>query len=58
MRQSYGRCKIFLAAKAILDFGQYGHILGKSLCSGPRGQPGRQAHGGTALAPRHHVRCP
>jgi hypothetical protein len=37
---------------------KYGHILGKTLCSGPRGQAGRQAHGGTALAPRHHVWCP
>jgi hypothetical protein len=39
-------------------FSKYGHILGKTLCSGPRRQPGRQAHGGTVLAPRHHVRCP
>jgi hypothetical protein len=37
---------------------KYGHILGKTLCSGPSRQPGRQAHGGTALAPRYHVRCP
>jgi hypothetical protein len=58
MRQSYGRCKIFLPAFLILDFAKYGHILGKTLCSSPRRQPGRQAHGGTALAPRHHVRCP
>ena len=41
-----------------IGFSKYGHILGKSLCSGPRRQPGRQAHGGTTLAPRHHVRCP
>jgi hypothetical protein len=39
-------------------FLKYGHILGKTLCSGPRRQPGRQVHGGTGLAPRHHVRCP
>jgi hypothetical protein len=37
---------------------KYGHILGKTLCSGPRSRPGRQAHGSTDLAPRHHVRCP
>jgi hypothetical protein len=24
---------------------EYGHILGKTLCSGPRRRPGRQAHG-------------
>ena len=41
-----------------IGFSKYGHILGKTLCSGPRRQPGRQAHGGTVLAPRHHVRCP
>ena len=58
MRQSYGRWKIFLPIILILDFGKYGHTLGKTLCSGPRRQPGRQAHGGTGLAPRHHVRCP
>jgi hypothetical protein len=37
---------------------KYGNILGKTLCSGPRRRPGRQAHGGTALARRHHLRCP
>jgi hypothetical protein len=47
-----------LPAIICLDFSEYGHILGKTLCSGPRGQLGRQAHGGTALASRHHVRCP
>jgi hypothetical protein len=41
-----------------IGFSKYGHILGKTLCSGPRRQPGWQAQGGTALAPRHHVRCP
>jgi hypothetical protein len=25
---------------------KYGHILGKTLCSGPRLRPGKQAHGG------------
>jgi hypothetical protein len=25
---------------------------------GPQRRPGRHAHGGTALAPRQHVRCP
>ena len=44
MGQSYGHCKIFLPAKAILILAKYGHILGITLCSGPRGQPGRQAH--------------
>jgi hypothetical protein len=39
-------------------FSKYGHILGKTLCSGPRRHHGRQAHGGTALAPRHNARCP
>ena len=41
-----------------IGFSKYGHILGKPLCSGPMRRPGRQAHGGTALARRHHVRCP
>ena len=36
---------------------KYGHILGKTLCSGPRRRPGWQAHGGTSVAPRHHARC-
>jgi hypothetical protein len=52
MGQSYGPRRIFLPAITCLD------ILSKTLCSGPRRRPGRQAHGGTALAPRHHVRCP
>jgi hypothetical protein len=39
-------------------FVQYGHILYKTLFSGPRRRPGRQAHGSTGLAPRHHVWCP
>jgi hypothetical protein len=42
----------------ILILAKYGHILDKTRCSGPMRQPGRQAHGGTALALRHHVRCP
>jgi hypothetical protein len=58
MGRSYGLHRIFLPAFLILDFVQYGHILGKTLCSGPRRRHGRQAHGGTALAPRHHLRCP
>jgi hypothetical protein len=58
MGQSYGPCRIFLPARLLLNLAKYGHILGKTLCSGPRRQPGRQAHGGTGLAPRHHVRCP
>ena len=33
-------------------FLKYGHILGKTLCSGRRRRPGRQAHGSTGLAPR------
>ena len=41
-----------------IGLSKYGHILGKTLCSGPRRRPGRQAHGSIALAPRHHVRCP
>jgi hypothetical protein len=28
-----------------IGFSKYGHILGKTPCSGPRRQPGRQAHG-------------
>jgi hypothetical protein len=39
-------------------FSEYGHILGKTLRSGTRRRPGRQAHGGTALARWHYVRCP
>ena len=39
-------------------FLKYGHIVGKTLGSGPRRRPVRQAHGSTGLAPRHHVRCP
>jgi hypothetical protein len=39
-------------------FSKYGHIQGKPLCSGPGRRHGRQAHGSTCLAPRHHVRCP
>jgi len=58
MRQSYGPRRIFLLALLNLTFVRYGHILGKTLCTGPKRRPGRQAHGGTALAPRHHVRCP
>jgi hypothetical protein len=37
---------------------KYGHTLGKTLCSCPRRQPGRQGHWSTGLAPRHNVRCP
>jgi hypothetical protein len=58
MGQSYGPRRIFLPAGPLLILAKYGHILGKTLCSGPRRQPGRQAHGGTSLAARHHVRCP
>jgi hypothetical protein len=50
MGQSYGLRRIFLPAiYTRLDFSKYmymyGHTLGKTLCSGPRRQPGRQAHG-------------
>ncbi len=58
MGQSYGHRRIFLPTFYCLDFSKYGHILGQTICSGPRRRPGRQAHGGTGLAPRHHVRCP
>jgi hypothetical protein len=44
MGQSYGPRRIFLRAITCLDFPKYGHILGKTLCSGPRPQaPARQA---------------
>jgi hypothetical protein len=36
---------------------KYGHILGKTLCSGLRRRPRRQAHGSTDLALRRHVGC-
>jgi hypothetical protein len=58
MEQSYGPRRIFLPTFLILTFVQLGHILGKTLCSGPRRQPGRQAHGGTALARRHDSAVP
>ena len=48
MGQSYGSRRIFLPAITCLDSPKYGHILGKTLCGGPRRWPGRQAHGGTA----------
>jgi hypothetical protein len=35
MGQSYGPRRIFLPAGPLLIFVQYGHILGKTLCSGP-----------------------
>ena len=38
-----------------IGFSKFGHILGKTHCSGPRRRPGRQASGGTGLAPRQHV---
>jgi hypothetical protein len=34
------------AGLLLFEFSKYGHILGKTLCSGPRRQPGRQGHGG------------
>jgi hypothetical protein len=52
--QSYGPHIKFLPANTCLDFPKYGHILGKTLCSGPKRRPGRQAHRSTALAPLHH----
>ena len=58
MGQSYGPRRIFLLAFLILILSKYCHILGKTLCSGPWRRLGRQAHGDTGLAPRHHVRCP
>jgi hypothetical protein len=36
MGQSYGLRRIFLPAITCLDFSKYGHILGKTLCSGPQ----------------------
>ena len=41
MGQSYGPRRILLPAFPILDFPKYGHILGKTLCSGPRLRPGQ-----------------
>jgi hypothetical protein len=41
MGQSYGPRRIFLPAITCLDFPKYGHILGKTLCSGPRRRPGQ-----------------
>jgi hypothetical protein len=41
-----------------LQIWPYPTIVGKTICSGPRRSPGRQAHGSAALARRHHVRCP
>jgi hypothetical protein len=41
-----------------IGFSKYCDILGKTLYSGPKRRPGRQAHGSTALALRHHVQCP
>ena len=62
MGQSYKSRRIFLPGITIsitrLDFPKCGHILGKTLWSGPRYRPGRQAHGSTRLASRHHVWCP
>jgi hypothetical protein len=52
-----GHAEYFCWPFLILILSKCGHILGRTLCSGPRRRPGRQAHGGTALAPRHHVRC-
>ena len=47
------------AGRNTFDFVQIWPIfIGKTKCSGPRRQPGRQAHGSTGLAPQHHVRCP
>jgi hypothetical protein len=59
MGQSYlWASQNIFAGHYLFGFSKYGHILGKTLCSGPRSRPGRHAHGGTGLAPRHHVRCP
>ena len=41
MGQSYGPCRIFLPAFLLLDLSKYGHILGKTLCSGPTRRPGQ-----------------
>ena len=41
MQQSYGLRSIFLLAFPLLDLSKYGHILGKTLCSGPRLRPGQ-----------------
>jgi hypothetical protein len=41
MRQSYGPCRIFLAAFLISRFPKYGHILGETLCSGRWRRPGQ-----------------
>ena len=49
------------SALTFFGFSRYGHILGRTLCSqcsGPMRRPGRQVHGSTGLAPRHHVWCP
>jgi hypothetical protein len=58
MGQSYGPRRIFLVAFSISRFCENGHILGKTLCSGPRRRPGRHVHRSTGLARPHHVRCP
>jgi hypothetical protein len=58
MGQSYGPRRIFLPAITCLDFHKYGHILSKTLRSGLTLRLGRQAHGSTALALWHYVRCP
>jgi hypothetical protein len=57
MGQSYGFCRIFLPDILRLDFWPNMAISYQPYVAAP-GQPGRQAHGGTALAPQHHVRCP
>jgi hypothetical protein len=54
MDQSYGHCKIILPAFLILTFVQYGHILGKTPCSGPRRRPGQASpwgHSPSSSAP-------
>jgi hypothetical protein len=62
MGQSYGSRIIFLPALTCRDFSNMAYIPrggpGKTICSGPRRRHGRQVHGSTDLAPRHHVRCP
>jgi hypothetical protein len=60
MVQSYEPRKILLPAFICLDFPNMA-IPSRHhapYCGGLRRRPGRQAHGSTGLAPRHHVRCP
>ena len=56
--QGYEPRRIFLPPFSIADFPNMAISEGIPYDGGLRRRPGSHAHGGTGLAPRHHVWCP